>query len=623
MSVTVRLLTATFFFSLLFSWRDAPLRADPKPETYWRVDDIRAGMKGYGKTVIKGVKIENFDADVIGVLRNTSPGRDMVLCRLSGLNLEKTGVIAGMSGSPIYIQGKLLGAVAFAWPFGKEPIAGVTPFAQMHEFVESYEKRDLADKSRPTRIGLAAPVRVGGQIYDTVTVAQDYNDPVPAAADGLWMVPLRTPIQVSGFTPGSLAFLKDTFRNFGMVPMQGGAVSANIANEERNIPLEPGGALSVAMVTGDFDMSGIGTVTHIEGKRVYGWGHPFFGVGACDFPLMTGYVHVINPRVTISFKMGAPLRTVGVINADVSTCIAGWLDRKPDMLPMQVSFRTDAERPVKTFNVEVIRQRSMLPGLVQSVLTNAVDMEGDMPDETTAVVKLRIELENRPPLMMEDVLSGSQLSGPRGPQALYASIGPLLQLLTNNNLAPVRVKRIDAATELQAGRRTADIEGIEAESEVYAPGETLKANVLLRPYKGIRQRFPVTLPLPADLPEGSYTAQVGDDVANARQELRDNPNLAYPQDVDQLFQAVNLQLAAKRTNLVVRVPTQATGVALGGKSLPNLPPSMVHILSNSRRTGAQAMSGALVARTATPWVIVGSDTIRFQVAKNKHLTDVP
>ncbi len=623
MPLTARLLVLVALFSLLFSWPDASLRADPKPETYWRVDDLRAGMKGYGKTVIKGVKIENFDAEVIGVLRNTSPGRDMVLCRLSGLNLEKTGVIAGMSGSPIYIQGKLLGAVAFAWPFGKEPIAGVTPFAQMHEFVESYEKRDLADKSRPTRIGLAAPLRIGGQSYDTVTVAQDYNDPVPAAADGLWMVPIRTPIQVSGFTPSSLAFLKDQFHNFGMVPMQGGAVSANIAHEERNIPLEPGGALSVAMVTGDFDMSGIGTVTHIEGKRVYGWGHPFFGVGACDFPLMTGYVHVINPRVTISFKMGAPLRTVGVINADVSTCIAGWLDRKPDMLPMQVSFRTDAERPVKTFNVEVIRQRSMLTGLVQAVLTNAVDMEGDMPDETTAVVKLRIELENRPPLMMEDVLSGSQLSGPRGPQALYTSLGPLLQLLTNNNLAPVRIKRIDAATELQAGRRTADIEGVEVESDVYAPGETLKANVLVRPYKGIRQRLPVSLPLPADLPEGNYTAQVGDDVANARQELRDNPNLAYPQDIDQLFQAVNLQLGAKRTNLVVRVPTQATGVALGGKSLPNLPPSMVHILSNSRRTGAQAMSGALVARTATPWVIVGSDTIRFQVAKNKHVTDVP
>jgi hypothetical protein len=437
------------------------------------------------------------------------------------------------------------------------------------------------------------------------------------------MVPLRTPVSVSGFTPGSLAALKEQFRNFGMVPMQGGGVNGNIADEDRNIPLQPGGALTVAMVTGDFDMSGIGTVTHIEGKRVYGWGHPFFGLGACDMPLMTGYVHVINPRLTMSFKMGAPLRTVGVINADVSTCIAGWLDRKPDMLPMRVSFRTDAERPVKTFNVEVIRQRSMLAGLVQSVLTNAVDMEGELPEESTVGVKLHVELENRPPLVLDDIMSGPQLAGPRGPQALYASVAPLMQLLLNNNLAPVRIKRIDAATELQPGRRSAEIEGVELESDTYTPGETVKATVLLRPYKGVRQRVPVTLTLPVDLPEGQYTAQVGDDLNNARQELRDNPNLLYPQDVEQLFQAISVQLAAKRTNLAVRVPTQATGVAIGGKSLPNLPPSMVHILGNSRRTGAQIVSGALVSRTPTQWVILGSDSIRFQVAKNKRVTEIP
>jgi SpoIVB peptidase S55 len=623
MPLSARILTALFILSFLHFWRDVPAFADPRPETYWNVDDVRAGMKGQGKTVVKGVKIETFDAEVIGVLRNTSPGRDMVLCRLSGLNLEKTGVIAGMSGSPIYINGKLLGAVAFAWPFSKEPIAGVTPFSQMHEFVESYEKRDVADKTKPSRIGLAVPLRIGGQVYDTVTVAQDYDDPTPAAADGLWMVPLRTPVALSGFTPNSLAGLREQFRNFGLVPMQGGSVSGNIPDEERNIPLQPGGALTVAMISGDFDMSSIGTVTHIEGKRVYGWGHPFFGIGACEMPLMTGYVHTINPRLTVSFKMGSPLRTVGVINADVSTCIAGWLDRKPDLLPVRMTFRTDADRPAKTFNVQMIRQRMMLPGLVQAALMNVIDMEGDMPDEVTAHVKLRIELEDRPPLVLDDVVSGPQLSGPRGPQMLYSPVVPLVQLLVNNTFAPVRIKSVESTTELQPGRTSAEIEGVEIESEVYAPGETVKATVLLRPHKGVRQRMPVELKLPVDMPEGHYTASVGDDLNNARAELRDNPNLSYPQSLDQLFQAIKVQLGAKRTNLVVRVPTQGVGVALGGKSLPNLPPSMVHILGNGRRTGAQTMYGAIVSRQATPWVIVGADSVRFQVAKNKRITELP
>ena len=620
---TARYLTLLFLLSCLFSWRDAAVFAQPKPQTYWNVDDVREGMKGQGKTCIKGTKLEPFEADVIGVLRNTSPGRDMILCRLSGANLEKTGVIAGMSGSPIYVQGKLLGAVAFAWPFGKEPIAGVTPFSQMHEFVESYEKRDLADKGQPRRIGLAAPVRVGGQMYDNVTVSQNYDDPVPTVADGLWMVPLRTPVGVTGFTPNAVAGLREQFRNFGMVPMQAGGVSGNIADAERHTPLLPGGALMIAMVTGDFDMSAIGTVTHIEGKRVYGFGHPFFGLGACDMPLMTGYVHLINSRLTMSFKMGSPLKTVGVINADVSTCVAGWLDRKPDMLPMSVAFRTDADRPTKTFNVEVMRQRMMLPGLVQSVLTNAVDMEGDLPDETTARIKLRVELDDRPPLIIDDIVAGPQLSGPRGPMALYGPVVPLLSMLVNNNFATVRIKRIDAQTELLPGRRSAEIEGVEAETDVYSPGETLKATVFLRPHKGARQRLPVELKLPVDLPEGSYTATIADDLSNARQELRDHPNLNFPQNLDQLFEAIQVQLAAKRTNLTMRVPTQGVGVALNGKSLPNLPPSMVHMLGNSRRTGAQTINGALVARQATSWVILGSETIRFQVTKNKRITDTP
>jgi hypothetical protein len=627
MPMTVRVLIALLLASTLFTWRDPALHAQPKhvqpkPESYWQVDDVRAGMKGKGKTVIKGTKIEPFDAEVIGVLRNTSPGRDMILCRLAGLNLEKTGVIAGMSGSPVYIQDKLLGAVAFAWPFGKEPIAGVTPFSQMHEFVESYEKRDLADKSQPRRIGLAVPLRVGGQHYDSVTVSDNYDDPTPATADGLWMVPLRTPVGVSGFTPNSLAGLRDHFRGYGLVPMQAGGVNGNLPDEERNIPLQPGGALMVSMVSGDFDMSSIGTVTHVEGKRVYGWGHPFFGLGACDMPLMTGYVHLINPRVTLSFKMGSPLRTVGTINADVSTCIAGWLDRKPDMLPVKIGFRTDVDRPAKTFNVEVIRQRMMLPGLVQSVLTNSIDMEGDLPDEVTAHVKLKVELENRPTLVLDDIVSGPQLAGPRGPLALYGPVVPVLQLLANNTFEPVRIKKIEAQTDLLPGRRSADIEGVELESEIYSPGETLKATVLLRPHKSARQRVPVELKLPVDMPEGNYTATIGDDLNNARQELRDNPNLNYPQNVDQLFEAIRVQLAAKRTNLVMRVPTQAAGVALQGKSLPNLPPSMVHILGNSRRTGAQMINGALVARQATPWVVLGTDSVRFQVTKNKRISEL-
>src|SRR5262249_15304377 len=149
MAVRSLLSFSFFLFPFSFSW------AGPKPGSYWAVDDVQPGMKGIGRTVLKGTKIETFDAEVLGVLKNTSPGRDLILCRLSGLNLEKTGVIAGMSGSPIYIDGKLLGAVAYAWPFGKEPIAGITPFCQMHGYVAAFERRDVVERgNKPNRVGL-------------------------------------------------------------------------------------------------------------------------------------------------------------------------------------------------------------------------------------------------------------------------------------------------------------------------------------------------------------------------------------------------------------------------------------------------------------------------------------
>jgi hypothetical protein len=594
--------------------------AAPKRDACWTVDDLRAGMTGYGRTVMKGTKIESFDVEVIGVLKNTSPGRDMVLCRLSGLGLEKTGVIAGMSGSPVYIDGKLLGAVAYAWAFGKEPIAGVTPFCQMHDYVEAYEKRDLVDQQKPTRIGLRAPLRVAGQDFDSVTVSAG-ADPKDRPDDGLWMTPLQTPLVAGGFTAHSLRLLRDRFPGGGLVPMQGGGVSGKVVGKECAARIEPGSALSVALITGDFDLSGIGTTTHVVGKRVYGWGHPFFGLGNCEFPLMTGYVHTIYPRQSVSFKIGSPVKTVGVINADVSTCIAGWLGRQPDMLPVRMTVTRETGRDSQTFNVKIARQRNMLGTLVYTVLTNSVDMEGELPDELTAELRAKIDLEGQPSIEINDTFSGSSFSGGKAPQALYSQVAGVINLLNFNSYRPVRIQKIECETTIKAGRRTAEIEAVELDSETYAPGDTVKGTVFLRPYKGNQRRVPVSLQLPADLPEGSYTATVSDDLANARREIRDNPTLFNPQELAQVLEALKVQTAARRTNLVLRVPVNAVGVALNGKALPNLPPSMVQILGHSRRTGAQTMVGAVVSRHATDWVILGADSVRFTVSKNRRIAD--
>jgi hypothetical protein len=590
----------------------------PKGTTCWRVDDLHRGMKGYGRTVMKGTRVETFQVEVLGVLKNTSPGRDLVLARLSGLELEKTGVIAGMSGSPVYIEGKLVGAVAYAWPFGKEPIAGITPFCQMHGFVEAFERRDVASRERAVRVGLRESISVGGRTYDTVSVAQDCDAPAEPGT-GLWMVPLRTPLAATGFTRHSLSLLGKQASRFGLVPMTGGAATARVADEEKDVPLEPGGPLSMSLVTGDFDLSGIGTTTHIEGGRVYGWGHPFMSLGGCQMPLMTGYIHAVYPRQTVSFKMGSPLREVGVIDADVSTCIAGWLGRKADMIPLRMSVAMGKDEP-RCFNVKVVRHRSLVPALVFTSLVNSVDMEGELPEEMTARMQARIELEGREPVIIKDTYSG--FSGGRAPALLFSQVASMLSYLTSNSFKTVTIKRIECDTIVEPGRTTADIEATELDGETYCPGDTVRATVFVRPYKGARQRVRLALRLPVDLPEGDYTALVCDEPASARADVRSNPTLFSPSSVEEILEGVRLQTAAKRTTLALRVPIGAHGVAANGKALPNLPGSMVQILVNGKRTGPMTMTRALVARKETDWVILGADSVAFRVSKTRKTTPV-
>jgi hypothetical protein len=263
----------------------------------------------------------------------------------------------------------------------------------------------------------------------------------------------------------------------------------------------------------------------------------------------------------------------------------------------------------------------MVAGLVSAVLTNSVDMEGDLPDEMTARLKVGIHIKGRAPIVFDDLHSGPNLMGARGPMALYGQVAMVTNLLANSSLGKIRIEKIDCETEVLPGRRTAEIESVEPSSDTYAPGETVKARVVLHPYKGARTPVTVSLPLPADLPEGSYTATVGDGFSHIRQELRDNPHVGMPTTLPQLFKAVQTVASGRRTELVLRVATQDGGVALGDHDLPDLPASMVQILGNGRRTGAMPIASSLVGRADTEWVLQGSDSFRFTVARNKRISE--
>ena len=598
------------------------LAAEPDPMTYWDINDIRPGMKGTGQTVMVGTRLEAFGAEVLGVMRGVSPGRDMVLCRLTGCNLEHAGIIQGMSGSPIHIDGKLLGAVAFAWEFAKDPIAGVTPFQQMVQYVRSSDRRIAAEAKDRQKDGFQASLRTAPVLIDG-RAAEDSTAWAPAPVSGgtlAGMRPIATPLAASGFGPTALVLLGERFQPLGMAPMAGGAAAERVVREEGDKPLVPGAPLSIALVTGDFDLSGIGTVTHVEGNRVYGFGHPMFSLGACEFPMMTGYIHTVYPRASVSMKMGSPLKVVGVLDTDVSTGVAGRIGPRPDMLPLEVRVKTGRYAEPRTYRVQIVREPNLLPTLVMSVLTNAIDTEGNLPEELTARIKATIRIKGHDPIELRDTASGSRYTGPMGAAALFNPVASIINILVRNPMAPVRIERIDCDVEIASGRAVATIESVRLASDRLEPGETLRAFVTLKPFKGERQVVEVALPLPRDLEDGAFEATLCDMTNSLRRRLRNEPALMEPCDLAGLIRAIRFQIDPQRTALYLHVPLPDRGVAVQGQPLPNLPGSVRAVFASSRQSQEPAIRADLIQVADTSWVIEGNQTIRFKVVKDTGLT---
>jgi hypothetical protein len=599
---------------------------EPDPKSYWDVGQIRPGMKGVGQTVMVGTKLEEFGAEVLGVMRDVSPGRDMVLCRLTGCNLEHAGIIQGMSGSPIYIDGKLLGAVAFAWEFAKDPIAGVTPFSQMCQYVRSNDRRIAAEsKSRAGgkfhAASFGVPLLIDGLADEAPISPLSSSQPITVSGGGIGgMTPIVTPLAASGFGPRALNLLSDRLRPLGMAPMSGGAAPERVVREEGDRPLAPGSPLSIAMVMGDFDLSGIGTVTHVEGDRVYGFGHPMFSLGACEFPMMTGYIHTVYPRASVSMKMGSPLKVVGVIDTDVSTSVAGRIGPKPDMLPLSVRVKTSQFADAHTYRVQMVREPVLLPNLIMAVLTNAIDTEGNLPEELTAQLSATIRIKGFDPISVSDTFSGPRYTGPMGAAALFSPLASMVNILVKNSMAPVRIESIDCDVQIEPGRKVAQIDTVRLVSETIEPGHDLKAIVTLKPFKGERETVELSIPIPADFPEGPCEAVFCDAANSIRRKLRNDPAVLEPRDLNGVIQTIRIQTEPKRTAVYAHIPSPERGLSVQGQPLPNLPGSVRAVFASKREVPVSPIRTDMVQVAATGWVVEGMHSLRFMVAKDAGLS---
>jgi hypothetical protein len=577
---------------LPFVLASAPLRA----VEILPVSEVRPGMTGVGRTVFEGTRIDEFKVEVIGVLENVlGPGESLILARLEGGPLEKTGVIAGMSGSPVFIDGKLLGAVSYSFPFAKETIGGITPIADMIATTRLPAPR-AASARFVARLGPGGPAQPFDREALTSALRRPLRAvtpdasllrgaPLPPGLSGASLTPLSLPLTFSGFDASAFETARGLLSGMGFTPVMGAAHGAFL--ESPAPPLEPGSAVGVSLVEGDFDLSATGTVTHIDGDRIYAFGHPFYNLGPTQFPLTKAYVYSVFPSLYSSFKITAPLDVVGTMDQDRSAAIAGHIGKPPRMIPVEVHLATSRGEE-RRFAFRVVDDELLSPVLAYISVLSALQGTERAIGTSTVKVQAKLQLSGGREVRIEDLFTEGQPAAEAS--ALVAA--PLAYLMGNDfESVTIEGLKIDVASYETIQSATIRRAWLERSGPV-RPGTTVPLKVLLRTYRGESRTETIPVSIPASAPAGSYALLVSDATAITNLEQREMRQPFVPKDLDQLVRAIN---SLRRNNHVYsRLMRSDEGAIVSGEYLQSLPPSVLSVLGSGE-------GGFVPLRTAAVW----------------------
>jgi len=565
----------------------------PAATPFMPVSEVKPGMVGVGRTVFLGTERETFQVHILGVLRNVlGPRRDLILARLEGGPLAETGVIEGMSGSPVYIDGRLVGAVSYALgAFPKVPIAGITPIAEMTEAVETAGPR--AASTRPRLELPVTPERLRAalaDLYARVAAFAERPEDIQAIglprdramAIGLALRPIATPLVIGGFSGEAAALLREAFGGAGFVP----AVGAGVPDSPpQSAPLEPGDAIGVSLVRGDYEIGATGTVTYVDGDRVYAFGHPFFNLGPTAFPMTRARVYTLLPSLMTSSKIAALGEVVGTIEHDRATTIAGRLGTPPAVVPVAITFRSD--RGVqRTLRFEVVHDEFFTPLLTFLAVSNTLTAYERQVGWATFRVQGTLRVARQAPVAYAEVLSGLDAVG----AVATAVAGPITALMSNP-LEPVRIEGADLTIEASEVPRTAAIERVWLDAVRPRAGDTVPLKIQVRTYGGAQEVHTVLVTLPPE--PGEISILVADAAQLAQWEQRELRRQEAPGSVAELIRRLNE--TRRRNRIYIRLLRPAPGAIVDGQPLPSLPPSILSVLEGDRAGGRFAPLGQAIA----------------------------
>jgi hypothetical protein len=586
MKIFARVLLVAFVVAVLGGLVAAQKTAEPstKDPRFFELEDLRPGMKGTASTVFSGTEPEQFGVEILGVLPGfPAPRQSAIIARLTGANVEKTGVFAGMSGSPVYIDNKLVGAIAFSFPFSKDPIAGITPIQQMIDIFEKGTAGQIQRPKEPRAVSFSQlasndwkatlPKQAVGSTSLMASVSEG-SRLIPLM--GQQMTPIATPVVFGGVSQESLAIFAPQLMANGLYPVSGVGGSAGMTPMARatDKTLVPGTSVSVQLVRGDYSIAASGTVTFRDNNRIYAFGHPFLSLGASDMPMSETAVVTVISNLNNSFKLSVPGAMMGSISQDRASGVFGQLGQAPKMIPVKINLHTSRDR-TETYAYEIANDSFLTPLLLNITVFNTITSSERGLGDSTISIKGAINIKGQEPVEVDH-----RFSAGNAPILAAGSVaGPMSSLLASG-FDDVQIEGVTLDISSTDTKYAGTLERIALSKTEAHRGEKIEIQAYVRTESGKQfvQRIPVQIP--EDATPGQLLVFVGD--GGALQE-GSAARVFVPQDLTQLVSTINK--VKKSDRLYVKLFRITPGAVIGTSELPNLPPSVVATLNSDRNSG--------------------------------------
>jgi hypothetical protein len=551
------------------------------------LSQIKPGMKGIAYTIYEGDQVEPINLVVLGVMRDAlGPKQDVILVKLLGEKATEDGVVAGMSGSPVYFDGKLAGALSLKLGvFTKDAIGGVTPIANMLEVA----REAAASKTASARL---VPGKVVRDVSTRVPLPSDFTQFTAAGAAGQLLVPIETPLITSGIYPQALAQFKKQFSSWGVAAMAGGTAPASPTDAN----LKPGDMVGIDLIRGDFSIASGCTVTTVIGNQILACGHPLFGFGSVDFPISRAHVILTLASAMASTKVMSTGGVIGTLTQDRRTAVMGTLGAAPPMIPMYVDMATPAGS--QTFHIEVVENRQLTPILVALAAYNSIAGTPAYGEGSTLQLDGSIQIKDHTSVKMDDLFAPTDIPIPSGLMVTLAVEGAFSRIYSNPYESP-DIEGIHLRVTTLAERRWARIENAwVGKSEVH-PGETVNVKVLLRPYRGAPVLREIPIRIPEEVTRGKLQLVVSDaDWVNRNLEIVTETSDGELPGLEELIRLVNRARQNDRLYATLLQPTPT--LLVEDKELPNAPVSEINVLNQRQNPGDTRL---LWQSTAGEWSV--------------------